>query len=300
MAKWSFIISQSQLFNGCCLDMTNTGKMMIVGLLVVDAGVAGYLLYPRDDQAPAVTGAVTRSVTGAVESQPQTDTTRAIGGSVRPAQPVSPPAARADIANNAAIAPQSAASQPESAAPAPTPAQAQAPAPAPTQAQALAPAPAQPLPPTTAAPAPSVTPEAGQTASGRVDNAAPAAVARDRSKLQPYAQQRAQPRPQYGPRIDQTTQGRRRDDTHPNGANPVAAMLTDQLVKESSKPDPSLPMPSGVTVPMPSDNGPGPGPGVGRGSTNPVASAMTDKLVRESSKVGPTQPPAEPPILTKP
>lgn len=295
MAKWSFIISQSQLFNGCCLDMTNTGKMMIVGLLVVDAGVAGYLLYPRDDQAPAVTGAVTRSVSGAVESQPQTDT-RAIGGSVRPAQPVSPPAPRADIANNVAIAPQSAASQPESATPAPAP----APAPAPTQAQALAPAPAQSLPATAATPAPSVTPDAGQTASGRIDNAAPAAVARDRSKLQSYAQQRAQSRPQYGPRIDQTTQGRRRDDTHPNGANPVAAMLTDQLVKESSKPDPSLPMPSGVTVPMPSDNGPGPGPSVGRGSTNPVASAMTDKLVRESSKVGPTQPPAEPPILTKP
>ncbi|MBB5418056.1 hypothetical protein [Paraburkholderia atlantica] len=269
--------------------------MMIVGLLVVDAGVAGYLLYPRDDQAPAVTGAVTRSVSGAVESQPQTDT-RAIGGSVRPAQPVSPPAPRADIANNVAIAPQSAASQPESATPAPAP----APAPAPTQAQALAPAPAQSLPATAATPAPSVTPDAGQTASGRIDNAAPAAVARDRSKLQSYAQQRAQSRPQYGPRIDQTTQGRRRDDTHPNGANPVAAMLTDQLVKESSKPDPSLPMPSGVTVPMPSDNGPGPGPSVGRGSTNPVASAMTDKLVRESSKVGPTQPPAEPPILTKP
>ncbi|NUY34816.1 hypothetical protein F0160_30640 [Paraburkholderia sp. JPY303] len=281
--------------------MTNTGKMMIVGLLVVDAGVAGYLLYPRDDQAPAVTGAVTRSVSGAVESQPQTDT-RAIGGSVRPAQPVSPPAPRADIANNVAIAPQSAASQTESAAPAPAQAQAPAPAPAPapTQAQALAPAPAQSLPATAATPAPSVMPDAGQTASGRIDNAAPAAVARDRSKLQSYAQQRAQSRPQYGPRIDQTTQGRRRDDTHPNGANPVAAMLTDQLVKESSKPDPSLPMPSGVTVPMPSDNGPGPGPSVGRGSTNPVASAMTDKLVRESSKVGPTRPPAEPPILTKP
>ncbi|MEX3789071.1 hypothetical protein [Paraburkholderia sp. BR14374] len=290
--------------------------MMIVGLLVIDAGVAGYLLYPRDDQVPAVTGSVTRSVTGTVESQPQTDTARAMGGSMRPAQPVSPPAPRADIANNAPITPQSAAPRTESAAPAPpAPAQAQAlaPAPPPAQAQAPAPAPAQSLPATAAAPAPSVTPDAGQTASGRIDNAAPAAgnpaaVARERSKPQSYAQQKAQSRPQYGPRIDQTTQGRRRDDTHPNGANPVAAMLTDQLVKESAKPDPSLPMPSGVTVPMPSDNGPGPGPGVGRGSTNPVASAMTDKLVRESSKVGPTQgstqgptqPPAEPPILNKP
>lgn len=282
MAKWSFIISQSQLFNGCCLDMTNTGKMMIVGLLVVDAGVAGYLLYPRDDQAPAVTGAVTRSVTGAVESEPQTDATRAAGASVRPAQPVSPPA------------PQSALPQMESATPAPGAAQ------APAAAPAAAPAPAPSLPATAAAPVPSVTPQSSQTASGRIDNAAPpaanpAAVAHAPSKSQSYAQQKAQPRPQYGPRIDQT-QARRRDDTHPNGANPVAAMLTDQLVKESAKPDPSLPMPSGVTVPLQSANPPGAGAGSGRG-TNPVASAMTDRLVRESSKVGPTQPAAEPPII---
>ncbi|MBC8748658.1 hypothetical protein [Paraburkholderia podalyriae] len=267
--------------------MTNTGKMMIVGLLVVDAGVAGYLLYPRDDQAPAVTGAVTRSVTGAVESQPQTGTSRAAGASVMPAQPVSPPAPRSDIANNAVIAPQSALPQTESAAPAPVPAQ------APAQAATQAPA-----------PAPSVTPDSTQTSSGRIDNAAPSAVnpataARARSKPQSYAEQKAQPRPQYGPRLDQT-QARRRDDTHPNGANPVAAMLTDQLVKESAKPDPSLPMPSGITVPMSSGNdtgaGAGPRPGTGRG-TNPVGSAMTDELVRESSKVTPTQPAAEPPII---
>ncbi|MGF6607210.1 pyruvate/2-oxoglutarate dehydrogenase complex dihydrolipoamide acyltransferase (E2) component [Paraburkholderia sp. WSM4175] len=273
MSKWSFIISQSQLFNGCCLDMTNTGKMMIVGLLVVDAGVAGYLLYPKDDQAPAVTGAVTRSVTGAVESEPQTDATRATGASVRPAQPVSPPA------------PQSALPQMESATPAPGAA----------QAPAAAPAPAPSLPATAAAPVPSVTLQSSQTASGRIDNAAPAAGAHAPSKSQSYAQQKAQPRPQYGPRIEQT-QARRRDDTHPNGANPVAAMLTDQLVKESAKPDPSLPMPSGVTVPLQSDNPPAAGAGSGRG-TNPVASAMTDRLVRESSKVGPTQPASEPPII---
>ncbi|MBC8722015.1 hypothetical protein F6X37_10520 [Paraburkholderia sp. 31.1] len=73
-------------------------------------------------------------------------------------------------------------------------------------------------------------------------------------------------------------------------------MLTEQLVKESAKPDPSLPMPSGVTVPLQSASPPGAGAGSGRG-TNPVASAMTDRLVRESSKVGPTQSAAEPPII---
>ncbi|NIF53908.1 hypothetical protein F3J19_17700 [Burkholderia sp. Ax-1724] len=58
--------------------------------------------------------------------------------------------------------------------------------------------------------------------------------------------------------------------------------MTDQLVRESAKPDPSLPMPSGVSVPlqpqMPASR-----------STNPAASAMTDRLVRESSNVTPTQ-----------
>ncbi|APA88397.1 hypothetical protein BJG93_23825 [Paraburkholderia sprentiae WSM5005] len=250
--------------------MTNTGKMMIVGLLVVDAGVAGYLLYPRDDQVPAVTGAVTRGTTGAVEPQPQTDTTRAAGASVMPAQPMSPPA------------PQSALAQTGSAARVP--------------AQALAPAPSPPA--TAAAPALGATPDSGQTAGGRIDNAAPpavnpAAVAHARAKLQSYAEQKNPSRPQYGPRIDQT-QGHRRDDMHPNGANSVAAMLTDQLVKESAKPDPSLPMPSGITVPMSSGNATGAGAGTGRG-TNPVASAMTDQLVRESSKVTPTPPAAAPP-----
>lgn len=269
--------------------MTNTGKLMIVGLLVVDAGVAGYLLYPRDDQAPAVTGAVTRSVTGALDSEPQTDTTRAAGGSVMPAEPVSPPAApRADVPNNVAIAPQPAPAQTDSGAPA--------------QAQAAGPAPSQPVTAAATAPAPGVTPDSGQSASGRIDNAAapavnPAAVAHARSKPQSYAQQKSQPRPQYGPRVDQTqTQARQRDATHPNGANPVAAMLTDQLVKESAKPDPSLPMPSGVTAPMPTDNGNGYSSGTGR-NTNPVAQAMTDQLVRESSKVAPTHPAAQPPII---
>jgi hypothetical protein len=49
--------------------------------------------------------------------------------------------------------------------------------------------------------------------------------------------------------------------------------MTAQLVKESAKPDPSLPLPP------PTHSGP-----TGR-SSNPVAAAMTDQLVRESSKV---------------
>ncbi|KAA1004217.1 hypothetical protein FVF58_33185 [Paraburkholderia panacisoli] len=73
------------------------------------------------------------------------------------------------------------------------------------------------------------------------------------------------------------TRGQKRDESHRNGANSLSAAMTAQLVRESAKPDPSLPMP-----PM-SRSGPS-----GRGS-NPVAAAMTDQLVRESSKVTPPQ-----------
>ncbi|MCC8400764.1 hypothetical protein LJ655_02440 [Paraburkholderia sp. MMS20-SJTN17] len=232
--------------------MTNTGKLLIVGLLVVDAGVAGYLLYPRDDQLPAVTGTVTRGATGAADQQPQTDTTRAAGGRMMPAEPASPAPPHMGIANNVVIAPQAALPRTDSAAPAPA---------------------APPL-------------------------ANPAEVAHARSKPQPYAQQSAQARPQSGPRVDQT-QARRRENTQPNGANSVAAMLTNELVRESAKPDPSLPMPSGFTVPMPAGTDAGNGAATGRGS-NPVASAMTDQLVRESSKLTPTRPASEPPPLNKP
>jgi hypothetical protein len=71
------------------------------------------------------------------------------------------------------------------------------------------------------------------------------------------------------------------------GSNPVAAAMTDQLVRESAKLDPSLPPPdmSAARAAMDQRN---PKPRTG---SNPVAAAMTDQLVRESSKLDPSLPP---------
>jgi hypothetical protein len=70
--------------------------------------------------------------------------------------------------------------------------------------------------------------------------------------------------------------GRARDDLTRHGSNAVAAAMTEQLVRESSKPDPSLPMPPPMqAAPTSQDH---------RGS-NPVAAAMTQELVRESARV---------------
>jgi hypothetical protein len=122
-------------------------------------------------------------------------------------------------------------------------------------------------------------------ATGRIDNTAPA-TAQPAPKAQSTAQQKAQSKP--GPRIEKAQARRYAAAPHPSGSNPVAALLTDELVRESSKPDPSLPMPSGVSVPSLETQTP-----PGRRS-NPVASAMTDQLVRESSRVAPVQ---QPPIF---
>lgn len=75
----------------------------------------------------------------------------------------------------------------------------------------------------------------------------------------------------------------RRDDSHRQGANPVASAMTDQLVKESAQLDPALPPPQ----PQSSRNDPY------RPGSNPVAAAMTDQLVRQSAKLDPALPPPD-------
>jgi hypothetical protein len=79
----------------------------------------------------------------------------------------------------------------------------------------------------------------------------------------------------------------RRDDSHRQGANPVASAMTDQLVKESAQLDPALPPPP----PQYSRNDPH------RPGSNPVAAAMTDQLVRQSAKLDPALPPPNQPNL---
>jgi hypothetical protein len=73
--------------------MTNTGKLLIIGLLVIDAGIAGYLLYPKDEErAPTASGVVV----GSIDDDAQDvggGSARVAGGGVmsEPAEPVAPP-----------------------------------------------------------------------------------------------------------------------------------------------------------------------------------------------------------------
>lgn len=81
------------------------------------------------------------------------------------------------------------------------------------------------------------------------------------------------------------TEGRR-DSLHRHGSNPVAAAITDELVKQSAKLDPALPPPAQAQAQAQASHD----DSYRRGS-NPVAAAMTDQLVRESAKLDPSLPP---------
>jgi hypothetical protein len=232
--------------------MTNTGKVLILGLLVIDLGVAGYLLFPKDERPPAATGAVTGSADAIMA--PRVDSrageTHVVAGSVVPTTP------SVRGSEQLAMAPPS---RPITVAPV-VPAAPAAPV-------------AQPAPVAPAAPAATVATDAGRTAAPAANSAgarpANPTVASGKVKVQ---QQTAQAKPKPVLRTAQT-RGHKREEPRHNGANSLSAAMTAQLVKESAKPDPSLPLPP------PTHSGP-----TGR-SSNPVAAAMTDQLVRESSKV---------------
>ncbi|WP_429362819.1 hypothetical protein [Paraburkholderia sp. GAS32] len=83
------------------------------------------------------------------------------------------------------------------------------------------------------------------------------------------------------------TEGRR-DSLHRHGSNPVAAAITDELVKQSAKLDPALPPPAQAQAQAQAQASHD--DSYRRGS-NPVAAAMTDQLVRESAKLDPSLPP---------
>lgn len=303
------------------LDMTNTGKLLIVGLLLIDAGIAGYLLFPKDDKQLEVAGAVTGSPDNDAALDSQGGSPRVTGGSVLPALPAD------GAAGKAGQLPRS-----QQSAGGALPAQNVVPA---------APAAPAPAPALAAAPAPSAAPDAGQIVTGRIDSAVPAAPVAPapaqppvsaRAQAQPLMQPQPQPQPlpqaqaqpQFQPqprprpaqRVEQA-QVRRYDVPRANGANPysnaipnanegtnaVSAALTQQLVRESARPDPSLPIPSSAGAPPQPPQPPQPPMPTmptmptmpqmpmptGRGS-NPVASAMTDQLVRESAKPDPSLP----------
>ncbi|MFM0341738.1 hypothetical protein [Paraburkholderia fungorum] len=73
------------------------------------------------------------------------------------------------------------------------------------------------------------------------------------------------------------------DGSYRHDSKQVSTAMTDQLVKESAKLDPSLPPPDPSML---STHG-----GQSRRGSNPVAAAMTDQLVRQSAKLDPSLPP---------
>ncbi|MGF6601497.1 hypothetical protein P3T23_006239 [Paraburkholderia sp. GAS448] len=70
---------------------------------------------------------------------------------------------------------------------------------------------------------------------------------------------------------------RERDGLRRHGSNQVSTAMTDELVRESAKLDPSLPPPDLHGRDSPDRRG-----------SNPVAAAMTDQLIRDSTRINRT------------
>lgn len=256
--------------------MTNTGKVLIIGLLVVDVGVAGYLLYPKDERPPAATGVVTSEAPSAPRLDARDRATQMATGSVIRS---APPADGGRIVGAQPsrvidVAPRESAAAPLAAAPAAPAVQAPA---APAGANLALDAPAAP-----AAPALPAAPSAALSANGGAPAPSPAVVA---GQAQQSVQADTALNPKTKPTLRaQQVRGRRPDETR-RGSSQVSTALTAELVRESAQPDPSLPLPA-ITPSAPATTTP---ISPERRSTNPVANAMTDLLVRESSKVPPPQ-----------
>jgi hypothetical protein len=210
--------------------MTNTGKVLIIGLLVVDLGVGGYLLFPKDDERPPA-AAGTEVVDTAIPARSDT------------------PANAAQMASGSVVGAPPAAGE--------------------TGKLAMAPSvPSVPPVPSVArrAPAPSVVavaPPAGQAVPRVVDK--PPVKTREQASSELRRNSRAQSKPVQ---LTEQQHGHKHDDPHHRESKSLSSAMTDRLVKESAKPDPSLPLP----------------PSTAHGS-HPVDAAMTDQLIRESSRV---------------
>ncbi|WGS52261.1 hypothetical protein LFL96_29120 [Paraburkholderia sp. D15] len=231
--------------------MTNTGKALIIGLVLIDLAVAAYLLVPRGERTKAANGTVaveqadaerplapstgsldsSASTIGAVPASPRASDTHVVGGSVLPDAPTPP-------ANTGAIAT------------APLPPHQP---PVHTSRSAAVHAPAEP-------------------------KAAMAANVQANSHGAPANAYAVQPNAHAS------------GDLSRQGSNTVAAAMTAALVKESSKPDPSLPMPPGA-MQSPQSQTPARDGQYPHGSTA-VGAAMTQELVRQSAHVDPVSQPA--------
>ncbi|WP_243856468.1 hypothetical protein [Paraburkholderia sp. BL6665CI2N2] len=196
--------------------MTNTGKALVVALVLVDVGFIAYQLLPKSNRSEGAPDVVTASSVATAPVSPRVDGTHVTAGNVVATSP------SANSTGEIAGAPLSPKTEPVLNGAQPQASRHKAPGRAPASAEARE------------------------------------SVAAKANTVQPTA--------------------RARSDLTRHGSNAVAAAMTEQLVRESSKPDPSLPMPPPTqAAPASQDH---------RGS-NPVAAAMTQELVRQSARVGP-------------
>ncbi|WP_027214897.1 hypothetical protein [Burkholderia sp. WSM2232] len=259
--------------------MTNTGKTLIVGLVLADLVICAYLLYPREEKKSAAAPEAVLSAPDGSNSRPAEN--HVIAGSI--VRPTSPDMAAAANPNANTSSAQSGTKtsrvdvRPPSAAPAVAtqPAMPVAPAVPAAPVNGLANAPAADMQTQTQLPQVSHVPQVAQP----VQSVQPA------QQPQVQAQAQAQQQPSQPPsqrsyarsRASQHAEDSRgHEDLRRRGSSDVGAMMTELLVRESAKLDPSLPPPP-PTDPV----------DLSRRSTNPVAAAMTDQLVKESARVAP-------------
>lgn len=280
-------MGRSHHLNDLILDMTNTGKALIVGLVLLDLGFVSYLMIPKDDEQSkkAPEAELTQSAVKAGVDTRFDDTHVTEGSVIRTPQSTTAAGKIASAGKTAQASqppkqPQVVQQAPATAAPEVRETFAAKPVPAPQQQAAVATAPAQVREAFAAnpiqAPQPQMPPpqQRPQSAPATAPAQARASFAAKPVPAQQYA--------------------RARDDLNRHGSNPVAAALTQQLVSESAKPDPSLPMPTMPLTP-PVRTAPD---YQDRHGANPTAAAMTQQLVRESAKPDPSLP--MPPAVQSP
>jgi hypothetical protein len=242
--------------------MTNTGKTLIIGLVLADLVVCGYLFYPREDRksAPPAEAALTAPDTTDSRSYGES---HVIAGSI--ARPGSPDASAKS--NSGTIVSGGDVRAPAPAAPMPT------------------------MPAATAAPAATVAniPAAEMQPQAQLAQPAQPQAQPQQTQVQPQSQPQPQQQPQRYSARSKATQhaddARSHEDLRRHGSSDVGALMTELLVRESAKLDPSLPPPPASPTPPPpsvTDREP-----INRRNSNPVAAAMTDQLVKESARVTP-------------
>ncbi|MBT2793994.1 hypothetical protein [Paraburkholderia strydomiana] len=248
--------------------MTNTGKTLIIGLVLADLVVCGYLFYPREDRKSAPPAEAALTAPDTTESRSYGES-HVIAGSI--ARPGSPDAnANASAKSNSGTI----VSGGDVRTPAPAAPMSTAPAATAAPAATVANIPAAEMQPQAQVAQP-VQPQTQQAQQTQV-------------QPQPQSQPQQQPQPQRYSARSKATQhaddARSHEDLRRHGSSDVGALMTELLVRESAKLDPSLPPPASPTPPPSSVTDREP---INRRNSNPVAAAMTDQLVKESARVTP-------------